>query len=179
MLNAHVLSAWYQLKQKEIHSRHQGRLAFVDKFRDAICPCSNWPSMQIEGGIGLGDVLPFTSLRHIKELELDSFYEQSYVHPSWQQWPMAWSRLTALTSLSCRLFPYDIPHIPSVLKQMTSLRSLEVSQTFSNTLEVFLDIPGHREEVEKAAEQQMLENTTNLTRLTSLLIDGAPFVSGP
>ena len=149
------------------------RPAIVDRFRDAICPCSNWPLMQIEGGLGLGDVLPFTSLRHIKELELDSFYEESYVHPSWQQWPMAWSRLTALTSLTCTLKHYGTPHVPAVLNRMTSLRSLKIWQFLSDSI-----VYPEYEDFDEAAEQMALENTTNLIRLTCLEIDGYTFING-
>ena len=135
--------------------------------------------MQQHDGI-LDNILPFNSLRHVKELELESFGEGSYIHPSWQQWPMAWSRLTALTSLSCRLKHNVRPYVPAVLNHMTSLRRLEVWQSLSlsgYSRDDDQEYPRF-EDLQEAAEQMILENTTNLTRLTSLLIDGDPFIGG-
>ena len=45
----------------------------------------------------------------------------------WQDWPETWSRLSALTSLSCSLHPHASPHVPAVLNCMTSLRKLVIS----------------------------------------------------
>ena len=121
----------------------------------------------------LEDMLPFKSLRHVKELKLEYSPEYLDIHPSWQQWPMAWSRLTALTSLTCTLKHDGTPRVPAVLNRMTSLRSLDIWNFLSTSI-VYPEF----EDIEKAAEQMTLENTTNLTRLTSLLIDGYTFING-
>ena len=124
------------------------------------------------GSGSLEDILPFKSLRHVKELELDTFPEHFYVQPSWQQWPMAWSRLTALTSLTCMLEHRDTPHVPAVLNRMTSLRSLQIWQTFTDSHVPEANVYRSVELKQKysAAEQRILETTKHLTRLTILKI---------
>ena len=127
-------------------------------------------AMQAED-FSLGDVLPCPPLESIKELKLRHplFHDR---RPSWQQWPMAWSQLTALTSLSCQLCPdFHEPLIPAVLIQMTSLRKLNVSldndpndcSDGEDSYDAYVDISSEM-------VFHLVENTRGLTRLTSLWI---------
>ena len=116
----------------------------------------------------LADIPPFKSLRHVRDLELIS--EDLPINPSWQQWPMSWSQLTALTSLSCMLDHQDTPDVPAVLSHMISLRRLKILQTFTDSSDTDAEYP-ESEDLREAAEQRILESTTALTRLTSLVID--------
>ena len=121
----------------------------------------------------LGVVLPCRSLESVRELKLrhSPFHDQI---SSWQQWPMAWSQLTALTSLSCQL-SFNNPLIPAVLNQMTSLIKLDVTlgykPHFCPDKEDAKVIRKYVKTAPKIAEQ-VIENTRGLTRLTSLVIDG-------
>ena len=94
---------------------------------------------------------------------------------SWQQWPMSWSRLTALTSLSCQLCEQSNPHIPAVLNLMTSLRKLDVSHDYGpdHCFDMY-NLYGGDEDLAYKTEivDKIINNTRGLSRLTSLLIDG-------
>lgn len=129
----------------------------------------------------LEDLLPLHSLRNVKELELQHPYERQwrYGTPVQQAWPMAWSQLTALTSLSCMLshehVAYD-GYPPPVLKRLTSLVKIAIVHT---NPDIDPDMPLVDEEYEGDADLarqgfihgRIYEHTRGLTRLTSLLID--------
>jgi hypothetical protein len=132
--------------------------------------------MQVKG-LRLGDVLPCHSLESVKELDLrhppGAAWDEKVV--LWQQWPMAWSRLTVLTSLSCQLCHHIKPYVPAVLNRMTSLRKLDVSHDYGPDIE--FDMEGLYDGDEDLAYKteivdKVIDNTRGLARLTSLLIDG-------
>ena len=88
----------------------------------------------MQGSEDMADILPLHSLRHIKELVLEhQYFDPSLFGHSWeqnQQWPMAWSRLIALTSLGCTLCYLDYPYIPLVLNYMSNLKELKILHYF-------------------------------------------------
>ena len=126
--------------------------------------------------LSLGDVLPGHSLQFVKELEVrHSPFGHDEEISSWQQWPMSWSRLTALTSLSCQLCQQSEPHIPDVLNLMTSLQELDVFHDYGpdHCFDMY-DEYGEDEDLAYKTEivDKVINNTRGLSRLTSLLIDG-------
>ena len=135
--------------------------------------------MQSEG-VRLRDVLPRRSLESVKALEVrHSPKGHDEEVSSWQQWPMAWSLLTALTSLSCQLCQYVEPRIPAVLNRMTRLKKLDIFHDYGPDhpfyVEVYLeDMHGADEDFAYQTEilDKVIDNTRGLTRLTSLVIDG-------
>ena len=124
--------------------------------------------------VGQANVLALHSLRHVKELEMVHSYDFRDGHPEWQEWPMAWSRLTALTSLSCTLSHEQEHYPPRVLNRMTSLQKIKIDL---DDPEVYPDVVDEEydgdEELAYQAEilERVVNNTRGLTRLTSLLID--------
>ena len=85
---------------------------------------------------------------------------------------MAWSQLTALTSLSCILSHGHEPCPPPVLTCMTSLRKLEIVHPDPDYL-VHEDLA---RDFDLAYQAEILSlgsfYTRRLTRLSSLVIDG-------
>ena len=132
-------------------------------------------------GLRLSKVLPQHSLESVKELKLFHYSFDDHFHDQispWQQWPMAWNQLTALTSLSCQLYSYDKSLVPAVLNQMTSLRKLDVSLDFGESDEIGFDLGEEDYKAYKAeAVDKVIENTRGLTRLTSLMINGSESIA--
>ena len=129
----------------------------------------------VQGGEDLADILPLSSLRDIKELAL----EHQYFNPceygcSWepnQQWPMAWSGLIALTSLSCTLNYLDYPYIPPVLNHMSQLRELEILHYFHTEEMYDSDMEVECMVTPVTLGDKLSRNLWGLTQLDSLVTD--------
>ena len=95
--------------------------------------------------------------------------------PEWQDWPMSWSQLTALTSLVCTLSHEQEYYPPSVLNSMTSLERIAINLDDPEVQPDLVD-EEYEGDADLAYQVEVLERVFNgtrgLTRLTSLLIDG-------
>ena len=123
----------------------------------------------------LADLLPIESLRHVKELEVQNLYAVWDGPSDWQEWPMAWSQLTALTSLSCTLSHEYGQYPPLVLNRMTSLERLEIVHYNPDGNPDFVD-EFYEGDCAWAYKVEILDKVSVgiqwLRRLKSLLIDG-------
>ena len=122
----------------------------------------------------LADILPFQSLRNVKELDLQhpfDFWDEYHALPDW---PMNWSQLTALTSLSCMLSYDEIVYPPPVLNRMISLERLKIIHRYPELDDEHVDeiYGGDYELAQQPGLRQIFRGTQGLTKLSSLLIDG-------